>query len=376
MNNTMSLSITNRKVKDFDGRKRLEEDLRRLIQSGTLDFTLPISTEVELAKAYEISRNTVRKALQALTNEGLLYKRHGLGTFVVAPENRSTKHIALNKILLMLPNYEGHLADMGVYDRKLFSGVADYAFLNNAVLEVRGISDGTMKLLDQYRNLKFDGIIWERPEAEYFPIIEELHRYGVPQVTISRQLSGIPALFFDYEVGVREVMRFLQGIGHREIIFIDLNRQEPVFTSRREVFKEELHGSGIAQPENHVYESAFRELTDSKLEKIFHTHPNLTAIFFSVALFPEIWAYLQKNGITPPQDISLISLGENESSVNIKELSSLCEPRHQIGRRAAELIKLQKTHGKTSIETEYIPGELLIRGSCLSPGHILKRQIM
>ncbi len=358
------------------GRERLEGDLRRLIQSGTQDFSRPISTETELADAYKISRNTVRKALQILTNEGLLYKRHGLGTFVVQPEDRSPKHVSLNKILLVIPDYGSNPAAMGLFDRKLFAGVADYAFLNNVQLEIRGYTDSMAKLLDQFRNLKFDGIIWERPLAEYYPVIEELHHYKVPQVTISRQIAGVPVLFFDYESGVRDVVRFLRGIGHREIVFIDLNRQEPVFTNRRRIFKDELRKSGLENPDRYVYEGAFKNLTEAQLDEVFRAHPDLSAIFFSSVLTAEFWKYLQKRKFKIPRDFSLIALGENDHSIEIKELSSLYEPRQQIGRRAAELIRLQKTYGKIAVEPEYLRGELVIRGSCLSPGHILEKQLI
>jgi DNA-binding LacI/PurR family transcriptional regulator len=369
----MALGVGNRKLKDFDGRKRLEEDLYRLVQSETLDFSRPISTETELAGTYDISRNTVRKALQSLANEGLLYKRHGLGTFVVPPEERSPKHISLNKILLMIPDYGGNPADMSQYDRKLFGGVADYAFLNNAQLEIRAYTDSKAKLVDQFRNLKFDGIIWERPPADYYEVIEELRRQRVPQVTISRQVAGVPALFFDYEAGVREVVRFLCGIGHREIIFLDLDRPEPIFVKRRKFFQEELQRNGVADSAKHVYLSPFKELTEKQLEGIFAAHPDLTAIFFSVVLFPELYEYLRKRKIKIPGDLSLISLEENEMSREQENLSSLREPRQQLGRRAAELIRLQKTRGAVPVELEYIPGELLIRGSCLSPCHILEK---
>ncbi len=371
----MIQAVTNRPLKDSKGRESLEVDLRRMIQGNELDYDQPITTEMELAKGYGISRNTVRKALQALTNEGLLYKRHGLGTFVVPPAERSSERITLNKILTIIPNYSGEVAQLGWYDRSLVSGIADFSFHQGGQPELRGYGDSASRLLDQFRNLKFDGIIWERPTLEYYPVIEELHRFGVPQVTISRQLEDVPSLFFDYQAGTREVLRFLRGIGHREIVFIDLDHTEPVFTDRRRVFAEELRADGIRNPEEYVYPMKFKGITNADMDRVFLEHPKLTAIFFSVALVSEIWDYLQKRGCRIPQDLSLLSLEESEKSQKIGEISSLCEPRREIGWRAAHLIKSQKASGCTSAEPEYFPGELIIRKSCLSPQHLLKEQL-
>lgn len=47
-----------------------------------------IYTEKELSQNYQISRATVRQAIQQLVDEGYLYRRQGLGTFVCKPRVR------------------------------------------------------------------------------------------------------------------------------------------------------------------------------------------------------------------------------------------------------------------------------------------------
>ncbi|MGH6782012.1 MAG: GntR family transcriptional regulator [Sphingomonadaceae bacterium] len=62
--------------------QRLQQALRRAIESQTLKAEEALPPERELASEFEISRITVRKALDGLVAEGLLTRRQGAGTFV------------------------------------------------------------------------------------------------------------------------------------------------------------------------------------------------------------------------------------------------------------------------------------------------------
>ena len=72
------------KLNRIEGRKPLyqevQEELLRLISSW--DQGRPIPSESALSEQLGVSRSTVREALQRLENADLVYKRHGVGTFV------------------------------------------------------------------------------------------------------------------------------------------------------------------------------------------------------------------------------------------------------------------------------------------------------
>lgn len=62
--------------------RELSDDLRRRIVSGEFSPGSKLPSEAELGSDYEVSRVTVRAALQALEARGLADIRHGSGTFV------------------------------------------------------------------------------------------------------------------------------------------------------------------------------------------------------------------------------------------------------------------------------------------------------
>jgi GntR family transcriptional regulator len=64
---------------------QVQDILRRRIVHGKLRPGDQLPTEAELAAQFQISRTTVRLALDALRRDGLLYRRAGKGTFVTEP---------------------------------------------------------------------------------------------------------------------------------------------------------------------------------------------------------------------------------------------------------------------------------------------------
>ena len=64
---------------------QIRETLRGEITGGTLKRGERLPPEHELAAKFNVSRMTVRESIEDLVNEGLLYRRHGVGTFVAFP---------------------------------------------------------------------------------------------------------------------------------------------------------------------------------------------------------------------------------------------------------------------------------------------------
>jgi GntR family transcriptional regulator len=63
----------------------IEQNFRELILNGKLKTGDPIPSEWELAGLYSVSRLTVRHALDNLSRQGWLNRRHGVGTFIANP---------------------------------------------------------------------------------------------------------------------------------------------------------------------------------------------------------------------------------------------------------------------------------------------------
>jgi len=75
----------------------LMENLHQKIISGEIRPGEKLPSENELSAEYGVSRQTVRKALQILQNEGYIYAEHGRGTFCseMMRHTRSSRNIAV-----------------------------------------------------------------------------------------------------------------------------------------------------------------------------------------------------------------------------------------------------------------------------------------
>jgi GntR family transcriptional regulator len=62
--------------------RQIADHLRREIHAGRFARTGRLPSEVVLGRDFQVSRGTVREALRALEQEGLVVRRHGVGSFV------------------------------------------------------------------------------------------------------------------------------------------------------------------------------------------------------------------------------------------------------------------------------------------------------
>ncbi|WP_334352377.1 GntR family transcriptional regulator [Companilactobacillus sp. HBUAS56257] len=60
----------------------IAEQIKQRIMSGEFENDQQLPQEVRLTKAYNVSRITIRKALDVLVSEGLIYRIQGAGTFI------------------------------------------------------------------------------------------------------------------------------------------------------------------------------------------------------------------------------------------------------------------------------------------------------
>lgn len=72
--------------------QRVARELREAILQQNYDEGIPLPTEAVLAKSYNVSRQTVRRAFYDLVAENLVFRVPGRGTFVRSKDDRYLRH--------------------------------------------------------------------------------------------------------------------------------------------------------------------------------------------------------------------------------------------------------------------------------------------
>lgn len=82
--------------------RTLATQIRDAIRNGEYSGGRQLPTEEQLSASYAVSRQTVRRAMQDLVSEGIIYRVAGRGTYPVAEEDRYVNHFGSVEELMSL----------------------------------------------------------------------------------------------------------------------------------------------------------------------------------------------------------------------------------------------------------------------------------
>lgn len=130
--------------------QKLSERLRQFMAENHFRDGDKLPPERALAESFGVSRNSVREAIHALAERGLLESRHGDGTYVRVPDMEPLKNAILEAV-----DSEGHMFDEVMeYRRILEPAVAELAALRRTPEQL-----DRLKIIacDQQRRILIDG---------------------------------------------------------------------------------------------------------------------------------------------------------------------------------------------------------------------------
>lgn len=98
---------------------QIKQQLKEAIEAQELKPNESLPSERELIELYGVSRPTVRQATEELINEGYLYRKRGLGTFVAGPKFKQELPSALSFTERMLQ--QGHTPSSRVLSQEVLA---------------------------------------------------------------------------------------------------------------------------------------------------------------------------------------------------------------------------------------------------------------
>ncbi|MHC4916030.1 MAG: substrate-binding domain-containing protein [Planctomycetota bacterium] len=337
--------------------KEVARRLRGMIEEQDLWGKL-LSPERDLASAFGVSRDTVRKGLEELEREGLITRRQGLGT-LVRPPGGPASGLAAGNLLV------GCAAAGGA---EFISGIAEVAgrqqWLSSfsslvtpggrkefaAALAGGGIDGVALLSVSDRRTLEEVREIW------HGPLVLVDHHFGdLPVTSVMEDCVG----------GVAAAVEHLLSLGHRRVGYISHSRRELNPWKLQGYFRA-LEGAGIAGDEALVVGAAptFEAGQTAAEQLLALPRPPTAIVTCSDRQAWGAWRAAELAGRTVGRDIALVGYGDTSAVAGMgHELSSVAFDPVEMGReamrRVARLARGEERPGQLVL----IPTELRVRES-------------
>ena len=342
---------------------RAAESLHKEIRAGTVTGTLP--SERSLCQSLQVSRSTLRVALQILREEGVLKTRHGSGTRVCIPDPlplRPESSVSIGILISVKVDYWRHFISLVVDDlrsrlskRRQSLEVYAHSYVASAAPGAR-----LAKLTEEKSHAAWVLIGCSHQTQEWFT------NHDVPALVSGTSLPDLhlPCVTLDNQALGRHAAATLLRLGHRRIGLVlrpgnpglraGLNevfaRRSPSPLSVRQVEVDDEPGS-----------------IPSGIDRLFADQFKPTALFVAESdLYLSVMCLLAQRQIRVPQDCGLLCRDE-EPFFNAL-YPSPCRYRknpHHYAKKIDDMIR-GITNGEllqqrvTRIMPTFVPGDSLV----------------
>ena len=339
----------------------LMEIMKQAILNGTIKAGEKLLSENELAKKYEVSRHTVRRALSLLIEEGYVTAQQGRGNFCIDRfQIEKTK-----RILLLVREKES------VAVQHLLLGMKKELFRSGYELLIESTDNNVEKeryFIQKALDRKIDGLIIEPSKSEivcsHQQLYETLRYYGIPYLFIQGVYPGMRnqdcILKDDYQAGYLAT-RYLIRQGHKKIVGI-FSSDDHQGIEQHKGYVKALEKVGISyHPEFIIWfheEDRWKKPWIGVEELLKNNVPVEGIICQTDRIARELMKNLEIIGKKIPEDISII--GNDLVEGKQKNLTMIFYHQQEIGEKVATILLHKIENKRTETVDMVIPPKLII----------------
>lgn len=215
--------------------EQISEWIRVRIEDGTFEPNDQLSSESQLGEQFGVSRITVRRALQTLESDGLIFRRQGLGAFV------SDKRVSQG--MVRLTDFVEDMARAGLEASSQIIAFQHVACPDPIAIELKIAPGKTVSRLDRLRLGNGDPIAFD---STWLPVFygQLLDGFDLSKDTIYRIMEeehGIPILRGNYRLDAvnadAALASHLQIVLNKAVFLIErvsmTTSDKPVYFQRR-----------------------------------------------------------------------------------------------------------------------------------------------
>jgi GntR family transcriptional regulator, arabinose operon transcriptional repressor len=351
----------------------LRNHLRQEILTGKLPHNRQIPSEPELCRNYDISRNTVSRAINDLVTEGLLLRHQGKGTFVHFTRSSSQK----NLIGMMFPQNFSEVTSTDI----VIKGAQEYAEEHGYHLVMAGTMDNPARARDAVARIneaKAVGtmlypITGPESDEDNQKLVQALQAANQQVVVVDSEIGGeiqnkVSCITCQNFEGSFRLTQYLILLGYKRIAYL---RGPHTFSvdQRHAGFVKAMEDAGVPVRPGYDLLVAARKVEEQGLQEV--------DVLFSMKEPPEAIICLHdlialnvlhrcvKYGWRVPEDVAVVGFGDSyQARMAHPPLTTVVLEFEKMGRRAMEILIGQIQGDITEPVIERLPCELMIRQSC------------
>lgn len=357
---------------------KVKKDLLRKIESGEFGENGSLPTEKELCKLYKVSQITVRRAVGELTNEHILIRQQGKGTFVKEKE----KLPSLKTILILLPL----AANTFFYDEfygPVWKGLEKEANISGYNLVFSSHSSSLKHKRDLLKTINLamhaGVIVVNELDSQTLSALKE----KLPVILVDYSLTDFFSVVSDNEGGAFEAIQYLLSLGHKKIACLTVPSPGNSHPLRVAGYKNALK---LAHIEKHfVFQPDTKELENTGIEamenfgykackKMLESTREITGIFaVSDAVAIGAMQALREKKIRVPEDISIVGFdGIYDAIHSDPPLTTMEVPKEKMGRIAMQTLLKNIDRRELTPKEIVLSPQLIVRKSTAHPRTRLK----
>jgi GntR family transcriptional regulator of arabinose operon len=329
-------------------------------QAKQLEPGTSLGTEIAYANNFNVSRPTIRKAIEELIAEGVVSRIAGIGLQVAHIQKQETSD---KKLLIMVSPLED---DDGLFTRVVMGAIDvaneygyGYHIINNVDHDTKLRS---LKTLDYS---KYIGVILaslDTPEDK--EILECIRKSGIPFILIDNPLEGgiYSYVVADDYAGGYLIGEHLCSLGHTRVLFLSNSLTAETVNNRHKGLYDAMNQNGVQLQEKDYIALEYDGLAQNFiLENAAKPEFDYTAIVTSNDMLSmyclNAFDMLE---ISIPKGISVAGFGDYRiASVMRHKLTTVRVPGYKMGSEAAKLIlESNSTH---KIHKIILDVELIVR---------------
>lgn len=295
-----------------------------------------LPTEKELMDQFNVSRQSVRRAIQQLENKGILHTIQGSGTYISISEKPHS-----NIIALVLTNYEDY-----IFPRKI-SGVYDVLQSAGYIVNLFFTDNHSSKELEIFHTLSsgsYAGMLLDGTQSALPRLDNQLFQkvfQTIPCIMMDSKYTGyhLPCVALDDEQGGYLATKHLIENKHEKIAYIGRCEYKQG-VSRYKGYTNALLRYDIPINEKYVFWytlESYQYLMTPESGALDALIKECTAVFcYNDQVALDLYNILEAKGLRVPEDISIIGYDHALLPGFDKKLSSIDHPKEVLGRTAAK----------------------------------------